>query len=66
VLQGTLAYTGMTVLPPFVAWHVPYISAEARSAMLQDYRQHLERLDEATPLVFPSLDQFDSALRPLA
>lgn len=66
VLQGTLAYTGMTVLPPFVAWHVPYISPEARTAMLQDYRQHLVRLDEATPLVFPSLDQFDSQLRPLS
>lgn len=66
VLQGALAYTGMTVLPPFVAWHVPYISPEARTAMLQDYRQHLVRLDEATPLVFPSLDQFDSQLRPLS
>ncbi len=66
VLQGTLAYTGMTVLPPFVAWHVPYISPEARTAMLQDYRQHLVRLDEATPLVFPSLDQFESQLRPLS
>lgn len=66
VLQGTLAYTGMTVLPPFVAWHVPYISPEARTAMLQDYRQHLVRLDEATPLVFPSLDDFDSQLRPLS
>jgi len=66
VLQGTLAYTGLAVLPPFVAWHVPYVSAEARTAMLQDYRQHLGRLDEVAPLMFPSLDQYDGALRPLA
>lgn len=65
VLQGTLAYTGMTVLPPFVGWHVPYISAEARTAMLQDFRRHLDWLDEATPLAFPSLDDFDGQMQPL-
>lgn len=65
VLQGTLAYTGMTVLPPFVAWHVPYVSPQVRTTLLQDFRQHLERLDEVTPLVFPSLDDFDGQLQPL-
>ena len=65
VLQGTLAYTGLTVLPSYVAWHVPYISPEARGQILQDYRQRLGQLDELTPLVFPSLDNFDSRLHPL-
>lgn len=65
VLQGTLAYTGMTVLPAFVAWHVPYISAEARGTLLREYREHLAGLDMRAPLVFPSLDDYDAALQPL-
>jgi len=65
VLQGTLAYTGMTVLPPFIAWHVPYITADARAELLQDYRVYLSRLDALVPLAFPQLDQFDPQLRPL-
>ena len=34
ILRGTLAYVGFEVLAPFVAWHVPYISTQAR----QDFR----------------------------
>jgi NAD(P)H dehydrogenase (quinone) len=26
LLRGTLYYTGLSVLPPFVAWHVAYIA----------------------------------------
>lgn len=65
VLQGTLAYAGMTVLPPFMAWHVPYIAPEARAALLQDYRRHLASIDTCVPLSFPSLDDYDSRLQPL-
>lgn len=65
VLRGTLAYAGMSVLPPYVGWHVPYIGDEARGTMLLDYRRHLGRLDAVEPLVFPSLDDFDSRLYPL-
>jgi NAD(P)H dehydrogenase (quinone) len=65
LLRGTLAYVGLDVLPPFVAWHVPYISAEAREQFLADYRQRLERLEQDVPLVFPRLAQFDEALYPL-
>lgn len=55
LLRGTLAYTGLSVLPPFVAWHVPYIDDNARTGILVDYRERLERLDELTPLEFPKL-----------
>ena len=66
ILRGTLAYVGFEVLPPFVAWHVPYISAEARQGFLQQYQQRLEQLADDQPLVFPRLAQFDEALYPLA
>ena len=65
LLRGTLAYVGLHVLPPFVAWHVPYISAEARGQFLLDYQQRLEHLDQDLPLVFPRLAQFDEALYPI-
>ena len=65
ILRGTLAYTGMRVLPPFVAYHVPYISHAARVELLGEYRQRLRTLDELTPLEFVRLDQFDERLNPL-
>ncbi|MEO6676419.1 MAG: NAD(P)H-dependent oxidoreductase [Pseudomonas sp.] len=65
LLRGTLAYVGLEVLPPFVAWHVPYISAEARGEFLLDYQQRLENLHQDSPLVFPRLAQFDEALYPI-
>ncbi|QLG93803.1 NAD(P)H-dependent oxidoreductase [Pseudomonas yamanorum] len=65
ILRGTLAYVGFDVLPPFVAWHVPYISAEARGEFLCSYQQRLEGLADDQPLVFPRLEQFDEALYPL-
>ncbi|MCY1452904.1 hypothetical protein D9M71_698640 [compost metagenome] len=65
ILRGTLAYVGLDVLPPFVAWHVPYISGEAREAFLGQYRQRLENLEADQPIDFPRLSQFDDALYPL-
>ncbi|MGH8405345.1 MAG: NAD(P)H-dependent oxidoreductase, partial [Pseudomonas sp.] len=51
ILRGTLAYVGFEVLEPFVAWHVPYISAEARQTFLHSYQQRLEGLADDQPLV---------------
>ncbi|WP_416773060.1 NAD(P)H-dependent oxidoreductase [Pseudomonas sp. RHF3.3-3] len=65
LLRGTLAYVGLDVLPPYVAWHVPYISAEAREQYLLGYHRRLESLDQDHPLVFPRLAQFDEALYPI-
>lgn len=50
LLRGTLAYVGLEVLPPFVGWHVPYISAEDRQAFLHSYRQRLENIDADKPI----------------
>lgn len=65
ILRGTLAYVGLEVLPPFVAWHVPYISAEAREGFLASYRLRLDNLSEDQPLEFPRLSQFDDKLYPI-
>lgn len=66
ILRGTLAYVGYEVLAPFVAWHVPYISDEARREFLLGYARRLKGLAEEQPLVFPKLAQFDEALYPLS
>ncbi len=63
--RGTLAYVGMSVLPPFAAYHVPYISQEAREDILRRYGDYLLQLEFAEPLLFPSLADFDKGLRPL-
>ncbi|MDH4581068.1 NAD(P)H-dependent oxidoreductase [Pseudomonas sp. BN415] len=66
LLRGTLAYVGLEVLPPFVAWHVPYISSDARQELLRAYQDRLQGLEQDLPLQFPRLDQFDDRLYPLA
>lgn len=66
ILRGTLAYTGMTVLPPFVAHHVPYIGKDERVAILEQYRMHLRSIDTLKPMQFASMAQFDDKLYPLA
>ncbi|MNJ01091.1 hypothetical protein D3C73_1606120 [compost metagenome] len=53
------------MLQPFVAWHVPYISAEARQEFLLDYRRRLENINADEPMVHPRLSQFDDQLYPL-
>jgi NAD(P)H dehydrogenase (quinone) len=64
-LRGTLAYVGLEVLQPFVGWHVPYITNEAREEFLTSYRHRLENLGEDQPIEFPRLSQFDDRLYPL-
>ena len=64
LLRGSMAYVGLTVLPPFIGWHVPYISDEDRQALLKEYREYLTKLDQLEPLSFPSLDDFDEKMMP--
>jgi NAD(P)H dehydrogenase (quinone) len=67
LLRGTLAYVGLSVLSPFVAWHVPYISDQQRHEFLSSYDQRLDlgRLNAEQPLQFPRLAEFDARLCPL-
>lgn len=64
LLRGTLYYVGMEVLPPFAAYHVPYITDVARAQILDDYRARLRSLDTLEPMSFPRLDAFDDKLYP--
>lgn len=63
--RGTLAYAGFAVLPPFAAYHVPYISQQAREEILEQYADYLLQLESIEPLRFPSLADFDRHLHPL-
>ena len=53
LLQGTLAYTGMEVLPPFIGWHVPYITRDARRTYLESWRTRLQSLEYEVALASP-------------
>ncbi len=65
LLQGTLGYVGYTVYEPFIAYHVPYITQEARSEMLDGLRSSLAQLAQRPTLSFPSVHNFDAEFRPL-
>ena len=64
LLQGTLAYTGLTVCEPFVAWHVPYVSPAARQHLLDAWRVRLQTIESAPILLSPRLSDFDESLQP--
>lgn len=65
VLQGTLAYTGLSVLPPFTGYHIPYLSPEKRAEILADFRARLATLDSVEPLAMPVLANYDREMKPL-
>jgi NAD(P)H dehydrogenase (quinone) len=64
--QGMLGYVGLTVLPPFVAYHVPYLKQPEREAILVAHLAHLAKLDSLQPLTMPSLNDYDATMHPLA
>ena len=64
LLRGSMAYVGLSVLPPFIGWHVPYITDEERQSLLKQYREYLTNLDQLEPLSFPSLANFDERMMP--
>ena len=64
LLRGSMAYVGLSVLPPFIAWHVPYITDEDRHSLLEQYQTYLTNLDQLDPLIFPRLEEFDEKMMP--
>ncbi len=66
LLQGSLAYVGFSVLPPFAAWHVPYLPAPERDAIMARWRETLAQIDTLVPLPMPQMAGYDDTLKPLA
>lgn len=65
VLQGSLGYAGFDVLEPFAAYHVPYITQEAREEILHQLDHAVNELGTRSVLQLPSLDNFDPQMNPL-
>ena len=61
--NGILAYTGFTVLPPFVAWMPGRVEAGERAAYLTAYGERLAALDAAAPLFFHPWSDYDETQR---
>lgn len=60
--RGVLGFTGMTVLPPFVAHHVPYAGPAGRAELLTQWREHLRSLHQLPPLPMPRLTDHPDAM----
>lgn len=58
IQNGTLAYSGFDVLPPFVSYSVSYVSDERRRGYLEAYEARLRALATTEPLDFHRLDEF--------
>jgi len=52
IQHGMFYFTGMDVLPPFIAWSVARLSDDERKAIIDKYKNHLLHLDSLTPLTF--------------
>ena len=65
IQRGSLAYVGFEVLPPFIAYHVPYIKDEDRMNIIENFEDYLNNIDQLTPLEFPKLENFDEKLYPI-
>jgi NAD(P)H dehydrogenase (quinone) len=63
-LQGTLGYVGLQVHGPFIAYHVPYVTAERRAQMLGKVRAYVHALDAQPCMPVPELSRFDEVLQP--
>lgn len=66
IMQGTLGYVGYEVLEPFIAYHVPYVSDEARQDVLHSLQSQLAAVESRATIPLPTLADFDDRLRPLA
>ena len=61
--NGMLAYTGFTVMPPFVAWMPGRVSSEERAAYLESFTARLTSLDITDPLFFHPWEDYDEQQR---
>lgn len=50
--HGMFYFTGMDVLPPFIAWSVARLNDDERKSILENYKKHLSQIDNLKPLTF--------------
>ncbi|TZG28145.1 NAD(P)H-dependent oxidoreductase [Sphingomonas montanisoli] len=62
--QGALGYVGCDVLEPFVAWHTPYVTHDARVAMLDALGGYVAGWGSLPVLPMPDLTRFDDSFAP--
>ncbi len=58
--NGTLAYTGFDVLPPFIAHSVNFVDEQARKDYLDAYAARLRTIETDAPMFFHPLSDFGS------
>lgn len=57
IQYGMLHFIGLDVLPPLIAYGAAGVTAEQRAAYLMEYREHLLRIETATPIEFHKVAQ---------
>jgi NAD(P)H dehydrogenase (quinone) len=63
IQNGTLAYAGCEVLPPFVSWNVNFVDDATRRSYLEDYGTRLRALETTAPMFFHPLSDFGADWR---
>lgn len=63
IQNGTLAYAGCEVLPPFVSWNVNFVDDATRRSYLDGYAARLRMLATAEPMFFHPLSDFGADWR---
>lgn len=57
--HGIFAFTGFSVLPPYIAYAPAHLSHEARQQLLTDYTPRLLSIPTTPPIQYPSLNEYD-------
>ena len=63
IQNGTLAYAGCKVLPPFVSWNVNFVDDATRRCYLDGYAARLRALETTAPMFFHPLSDFGADWR---
>ena len=63
IQNGTFAYAGCAVLPPFVSWNVYFVDEATRRGYLDDYAARMRTLETTEPMFFHPLCDFGADWR---
>jgi len=63
IQHGILFFCGFEVLQPFLAWSPAHLEEEARTALLEQYRQRLSGIEDLERVPFHPLAHYDERLQ---